>query len=195
MASGDETRKKDQKLAESNMNTANERANKQLQTTPEQGAVNTFVGGVLHNKGDYADNPNVNWNSGMSAYLKNESAKKNRGAYTMGAQYANPDLLAAEGKQEEAQAAQQDALALENTVGGARNQALGMGLQSAGLTADRIGSTINPAVSMANSFGGNAANLASQGGFWKAFTDDAIRLATAGGGSAAAGGATKVFGL
>lgn len=167
MASGKNTRQKqlDQQAASSQQQ-FNSAANTQLQAGPVEDELNKQNLAVLQYKGDYKDLPGTSWASGQVAKLKDERATQNRGAYTFGSRYADPNLLAALGSQEEGRAAEADQLgfegAVENRLAGAR----GEGANLSALRASRIGSVLGPSAGMAQGFSQQATQFASQPGFW-----------------------------
>lgn len=116
--------------------------NEALHETPYQAAVNAKNLRILNHTGDWKDSKDVNWASGQVAALKNQRAEQNRGAYTMGAQYADPNLLAGMGAQEEARAAQDEALSSEAAIDAAKRAASGESLQSAQITNQRYGAVL-----------------------------------------------------
>ncbi len=165
-----------------------------MTATPGQQALDARNLRILNHEGDWADSKDVNWASGQVAALKGERAQQNRGAYTMGANYANPGMLAAMGAQEEAQAAQADALGSERAIGQAIDGAGQSALASGGLTASRYGSVMNNAGNLASGYNQNYVSMQNQPGFWSqallGVISGASGLAT-GGLGAAAGGAVK----
>ena len=165
MASGNKARKVEQTNQAANQAAFNTVAAKQQETTPEQAAVNTQIGGILNNKGDWSDNPFINHHLSQAAALRNEMGQKNRGAYTMGERYANPNMLALAGEEEAAKAAQADAMSEEASVGQAQDWARNAGLQSAGLTANRYSSVLGPTAGLTENYNNQFADL-SKRDFW-----------------------------
>lgn len=167
MASGKNRRTQEQKdLATQQQQAFNTASTAQMQQTPEQAAVAKYNTDILNYKGDYAGLPNTGWASGMVSKAKSERANQNRGAYTFGAQYADPNLLSALGTQEESDSAQQEQLGFENAVQSTLAGAQGNALQSAALTANRNASVLGPTAQLAGQYNTNYLNLASQPGFW-----------------------------
>lgn len=146
---------------------------KQQEPTESQKELDKQNLATLQYKGDYSGLPGTSWATGQLAMLKDEAARQNRGAYTMGAQYADPNLLAAQGEQEAARAAQQDQLGFESAVESRLAGARGEGMNLAGLTQSRLGTALGAAGGMYGTAAGmglgyqQAANqFASQPGFW-----------------------------
>ena len=137
-----------------------------MQATPGQQALDARTTRILNHEGDWGNSPDINWASGQVAALKNERAQRNRGAYTFGSQYADPNLLAALGTQEEAQAAQDEQLGRERAIAGAIDSASANALASGGLTAQRYGSVMGNAAQLAGNYNDAYTRLQSQPGFW-----------------------------
>jgi hypothetical protein len=137
-------------------------ARQQMAGTPLQAAGDRNALATLNYTGDYAGMPGVNWSAGQLGLYKQEAAKQNRGAYTFGKQYADPNLLAGLGAEEEGQAAQADQLGRERAVGEAKGNAQNYALQSGGLTAQRYGNVLGQSADYAANLG----KINSQPGFW-----------------------------
>lgn len=144
----------------------NAAAQQQLKPTDIQNAADTNAMKVLNNTGDWANNSEVNWSGGNLAMLKNEQAMRNRGAYTFGANSADPNLLAALNSQEEANAGQSDALGFESAISNAKANAQNYALGSAGLTSGRVGSVLGPSASLASGMSQQATQFSMQPGIW-----------------------------
>lgn len=143
MASGqNRAYERERTLADQQAATRTAVQNQAMQETPTQAAINAQNLRIINHQGDWKDSKDVNWASGQVAALKNQRAEQNRGAYTMGAQYADPNLLAGMGAQEEARAAQDEALSSEAAINEAKARATGQGLQSVGLTNQRYGAVL-----------------------------------------------------
>jgi hypothetical protein len=83
--------------------------------------------------------PNV---SQLALYKRNQSERDRAGAYGFGARYADPNLLAAMGSQEEARAAESDAVNAEGMYQQRFNDALGGSLNEDQLMAQKYGSVM-----------------------------------------------------
>lgn len=167
MASGKNKRQAqlDQQAATSQQqfNTA---AHEQLHAGPVEDELNKQNLAVLQYKGDYKDLPGTSWAAGQVAKLKGEQQAQNRGAYTFGSRYADPNLLSALGSQEEGKAAEMDQLGFESAVENRLSSARGEGMNLAGLRAGRIGSVLGPSAGMAQGYSQQATQFASQPGLW-----------------------------
>ncbi len=167
MASGQKAAKKHQLDIANQQNATTVAAqNKQMEATPVQKAIDERSLRILNNTGDWKDSKDVNWSSGQVAKLKDERAQANRGAYTMGAQYADPNLLAGMGAQEEARAAEMEALSSEAAIADAQNSARGDALASGGLTAQRYGSVMDSAGANQRNASDNYIRIAQQPNPW-----------------------------
>ncbi len=167
MASGKNKAKAEQKaLAQGQQEVVGKAQAAQMAPTAGQAALDARTERILNHKGDWGDSPDINWASGQVAALKQNRAAQNRGAYTFGAQYADPNLLSALGSQEEGMAAQDEQLGKERAIGGAIDSASQNALASGGLTASRYGSVMNSAGNLASHYNDGYLNMQNQPSFW-----------------------------
>jgi hypothetical protein len=137
MASGQKKRQAERDAQNASVATA---AAKQVEPSALQKQREGIYGDILTNgpQSKYAQ-PNV---SQLALYKRNRNERDRAGAYGFGARYADPNLLAAMGSQEEARAAESDAVNAEAMYQQRFNDALGGSLNEDQLMAQKYGSVI-----------------------------------------------------
>ena len=168
MASGKNARQKQlDEQAKASQTQYNLAIGKLAEPTEHQKAVDAENTAVLNYRGPAEGTPGVSWAGGPLAMYNKHANEENRGAYTMGKQYANANLLAGQETQERAREAEASSLDLQNQVNARRAEA--RGLQGDQLTYGRLGNVAGVTGQMYGQQQQVANQFAAQPGFWSNF--------------------------